>query len=141
MFGREILERLEINHMLVLCGRFGCEALNSSNVCPRSLWTASQSAGLGSGIGSKLFLSGVNARWRTAGNPFRSPIALRIVFSSEGVKANAIEGSNKTISTILIKSWPCGRKALSSVQKRRAVRLWLSPRRAFAFSEDSCRRD
>src|SRR5207248_9275735 len=101
---------------------------------------ASQSLGLGSGIGSKPFLSGVNTRWKTAGNPFRSPIALRIVFSSGGVKAIAIEGSNKT--TILIEILVMRTKSrLSPVQKHRAVRLWPSPRRAFAFSEVSCQRD
>src|SRR5207248_6372133 len=86
------------------------------------------------------FLSGVNARWRTGGNPSRSPIALRIVFSSGGVKAIAIEGSNKAailIEILAIRTQSC----LSSVQKHRAVRLWLLARRAFAFSEDSCQRD
>src|SRR6266487_5698876 len=85
-----------------LCvGRFGCDALNSSNVCPGSSWTASQSLGPGFGIGSKASRSGVNVRWRTIGNPLRSPIASRIVFSLGGVKAIAIVGRNTAIAALI----------------------------------------
>src|SRR5437762_12715802 len=85
----------------VCVGRFVCAALNSPNVCPRSSCTASQSLGPGFGIGSKLLMSGVKARWRTADNSLRSPIASRIVFSSGGVKAIAIADSNTVIAAIV----------------------------------------
>ena len=72
-------------------GRFGREALNSSNVCPGSSWTASQSFGPGFGMGSKLPASGAKARWRRTGNPLRSPIASCIVFWLGGAKAIAAD--------------------------------------------------
>src|SRR5438094_5389731 len=50
---------------------------------------------------SKLWRSGANACCRTTGNPLRSPIASRIVFSLGGVKAMTTEGRNTAIAAII----------------------------------------
>ena len=103
MFGREIPEWLEINHMLVLCRPVWLLGFELVERLPRFVLDSEP-------VGRSWFWNRIKTVFvgrKCALEDRRQSVQItnRITnrFLVRGVKANAIEGSNKTISTILIK--------------------------------------